>query len=412
MARPRRPEFHPHLADYRRRVGLTQEQVAEQVGVTVEMVRRHEHGISMPIEVYRARYCQLYEATEVELGLKLIGKASRITTPESQHDTGVSTTQSGLIVSTVSDPAWIPEYVDANYLNHVRGHIKQIIALDNRFGGADLAKLAERLFRTVHGRLGEGCYSPSIKTELFAVAGELAEVAGWLSYDADRQDAVRRMNQESLYFTRLAGDKKMELLTLQNSSMHAGFLNRPYEALHIAESVLDGTYRLSPRLRALFLTRKVRALAQNGDESCLRTFGEIKSLYFEGVQSTDPAWAWWIDERELAWHEAMCKQDLGDSKSAIVQFERSVESTPATEIRSQYLHRAYLLAAQVKLKSWAAADNTMQELQPLAREVASTRTAVLIRQILRKLQAEYNKVPQGLLERGAELELVLNNALV
>ncbi|MGH7928640.1 MAG: hypothetical protein ACREQV_12685, partial [Candidatus Binatia bacterium] len=84
----------------------------------------------------------------------------------------------------------------------------------------------------------------------------------------------------------------------------------------------------------------------------------------------------------------------------------------ATEIRSQYLHRAYLLAAQVKLKSWAAADNTMQELQPLAREVASTRTAVLIRQILRKLQTEYNKAPQGLLGRGVELELVLNNAPV
>lgn len=415
MARPRRPEFHPHLADNRRRVGLTQEQVAEQVGITVEMVRRHEHGISMPVERSRARYCQLYEATEVELGLKPNSETSVLLVHQNRdipEDVESSTKPRKLVVSTVNAPIWRPEYVDVNYLTAVQGHIEQIIALDNRFGGADLAKLTERLFRTVHGRLGEGAYSANIKTDLFAVAGELAEVAGWLSYDADRQDAVRRMNQESLYFTRLAGDKKMELLTLQNASMHAGFLNRPYEALHIAESVLEGGYHLSSRLRALFLTRKVRALAQAGDDSCLRMFGEIQLLYSEGLQSTDPAWAWWIDERELAWHEAMCRQDLGDSKLAIVQFERSVEATPATEIRSQYLHRAYLLASQVKLKSWAAADNTMQELQPLAREVASTRTVVLIRQTLRELQAQDNKVPKWLLERGAELELVLSNAPV
>ncbi|MGH3796800.1 MAG: helix-turn-helix domain-containing protein [Pseudonocardiaceae bacterium] len=408
MARPRRPEFHPRLADYRRRRGLTQEQVAEVVGVTAEMVRKHEHGISMPIEIYRERYSSLYCATQVELGLQLPA-LERITTgtmlqlclPISHESTSLSSIT----------PIWTAEYVDSNYLTAAHGYIKQIIALDNRFGGADLARLAERFFRTIHSRLGEGSYSPGIKKDLLAVAGEIAEVAGWLSYDADRQDSVRRMNQESLYFTRLAGDKKMELLTLQNASMHAGFLNRSHEALHIAESVLDGGYHLSPRVRALFLTRKARALAQGGDESSLRLFREIQSLYFEGVQSTDPDWAWWIDERELAWHEAMCRQDLGDSKSAIVQFERSVEATPSTEIRSQYLHRAYLLAAQVKLRSWTAADNTMGQLRPLITEVASTRTALLIQRVLQELQADDRRVPEGLLERGAEISSILDDAL-
>jgi hypothetical protein len=113
------------------------------------------------------------------------------------------------------------------------------------------------------------------------------------------------MNQESLYFSRLAGDKTIELLTLQNASMHAASQGRPREALQIARSVLEGGYRLSPRVRALFLTRKARALAQGGDEGALRLIPEIRSLFLEGVGDRDPAWAWWIDERELAWHEAM-----------------------------------------------------------------------------------------------------------
>ncbi|MGH3630775.1 MAG: helix-turn-helix domain-containing protein [Sciscionella sp.] len=411
MARPRRPEFHPRLADYRRRRGLTQEQVAEEVGITVEMVRRHEHGIAMPIKIYRERYSSLYGATQAELGLQLdFDQASVLERYSAGHTAVVSLATSPGATLSVATPIWTAEYIDSNYLAAAQSYIKQIIALDNRFGGAELAKLAERFFRTVHSRLGEGTYSPSIKTDLLAVAGEIAEVAGWLSYDADRQDAVRRMNQESLYFTRLAGDKKMELLTLQNASMHAGFLNRSREALYIAESVLDGDYQLSARVRALFLTRKARALAQSGDESSLRMFGEIQSLYLEGVQSTDPDWAWWIDERELAWHEAMCKQDLGDSKSAVVQFERSVEATPSTEIRSQYLHRAYLLAAQVRLRSWTAAEDTMRQLQPLVTEVASTRTALLIRKALRELQAGDKRVPEGVLERGMQLGSMFDNA--
>ena len=76
----------------------------------------------------------------------------------------------------------------------------------------------------------------------------------------------------------------------------------------------------------------------------------------EGVSDEDPAWAWWIDERELAWHEAMVQRDLGMPERAIAQFERSVIATPPTEIRSQYLHRAYLLQAQVDNATWDDAE--------------------------------------------------------
>ena len=69
MARPRRPPLSPRLAFFRQRRGLTQEQIAEAVGITVEMVRRHEKGIAHPAPQYRRRYCALYRATERALGL-------------------------------------------------------------------------------------------------------------------------------------------------------------------------------------------------------------------------------------------------------------------------------------------------------------------------------------------------------
>jgi len=227
-------------------------------------------------------------------------------------------------------------------LESINSHIHEIVALDNRFGGADLLRLSTRFFWNLRDQLGTGSYDPRLERDLHSAAGELAEVVGWLAYDAEAHDLCRRMNQESLYFTRLAGDKTVELLTLQNSSMHAAAEGRPREALHIARSVLEGSYKLSPRVKALFLMRKARALAQSGDESALALLPEIRGLYLNGVSDTDPAWAWWIDDRELAWHEAMVERDLGLASKAIDHFERSVMATPADEIRSQYLHHAYL----------------------------------------------------------------------
>jgi hypothetical protein len=302
-----------------------------------------------------------------------------------------------------------PEFGDSEYLQAIRSHIHEIVALDNRFGAVDLIRLSTRFFRTLHDHLGVGTYDPKLERDLHSAAGELAEVVGWLAYDAEAHDLCRRMNQESLYFTRLAGDKTIELLTLQNSSMHAASQGRPREALQLARAVLEGDYRLTPRLKALFLTRKARALAQGGDESALALLPEIWELFLQGVNDGDPAWAWWFDQRELDWHEAMIHRDLGLSSRAVDQFERSVMAIPSDEIRSQYVHRAHLLQAQVDTSAWDAAEQTIRQLIPLSREVASTRTVVLLRGIPSQL-ARNAKAPGALQEQVAMLSAALDEA--
>jgi hypothetical protein len=304
-----------------------------------------------------------------------------------------------------------PEFGDTEQIESIGTHIREIVALDNRFGGVDLVKLSARFFRTVHRQLGAGTYDPRLEHDLQSAAAELAELVGWLAYDAEAHDLARRMNQESLFYARLAGDKVIELLTLQNASMHAAAQGRPGEALQIARSVLEGDYRLSPRLRAMFLIRKARALGQDGDEGSLRSFAEIRSLFLEGVSDADPTWAWWIDEHELDWQEAMVRSDLGLASQAITQFEQSVAATPPNEMRGQYIHRAYLLQAQVDNRTWDAAEQTIRQLLPLATEVASARTVVLLRDTLRQL-ATYDQVPLPLQEQAALLSATLDEAPV
>src|SRR5262245_10693509 len=79
MARPRRPALAPRLVGYRQARGLTQEQVADALGITAEMVRRHEKGENHPSADYRRRYSVLYRASQADLGLVpgAVGGAAR-----------------------------------------------------------------------------------------------------------------------------------------------------------------------------------------------------------------------------------------------------------------------------------------------------------------------------------------------
>lgn len=306
-------------------------------------------------------------------------------------------------------PPLVAEYGDADFLESARGYLGHLVSLDNRFGAAEIVPLAVRYFKSLRNLLGTGAYDPSLERDLQAVTGELAELGGWLAYDAERHDLVRALNQEALFYTQLAGDRSIELLTLQNASMHAGAMGRPSEALQLANRVLNG-FDLSPRLRALFLTRKARALAQGGDESALPLFDEIESLYLEGVRDDDPAWAWWIDERELAWHKAMATDALQHSGAALPEFEHSVLATDPNEMRSQYLHRAFLLRAQINAGSWGEVENTIGTLLPLIPQVESTRTKVLIRESIATVAGRTQKVPDGIETGIAKLGIALDQA--
>lgn len=286
-------------------------------------------------------------------------------------------------------------------------HIGDIVRLDNRYGSVDLVRLTMQMFRALRQKL-EGCEQDStILPDVFAVLGETAEVAGWLAYDANRHELVRTMNHESLHYSRLAGDRATELLTLQNYSMHAGSMGRPVEALQIARSVLESGDPLSPRVEALFLTRKARALAQAGDESAMSQFQKVRSLYLDGTTDADPSWAWWVDERELAWHEAMALRDLGQLDRALELFNRSVEATPDGETRSQFLHRAYLLQAQIEVGSWRDATASVPRLMQLSSEVGSPRTFSILRDSISRADA-MNNVPRTVSDSTDELVAALD----
>jgi hypothetical protein len=143
----------------------------------------------------------------------------------------------GSLIAFSSAPV---EFGDADYLRGVRGCIRDLVALDGGPEGLDLVRIAVGCFQALTRLLAAGKYARRLEKDFRAAAGELAEVAGWLAFEDQQHGLAGRLNRMSLFFSRSAGDKQIELLTLQNSSLHVAPLGRPHEALEIARSVIEG----------------------------------------------------------------------------------------------------------------------------------------------------------------------------
>jgi hypothetical protein len=257
--------------------------------------------------------------------------------------------------------------------------------LDQRIGGNETSPLIERAFRQIRRRIDNSEIKKGVGRDIYAVAAEVAEVAGWSLYDAGEYEKAEHLNHESINLARLAGDRSMELFVLQNMSMQAGHLGRARVSLDIARLALDN-WRLSPRLEALFKVREARALAQlNVSHEARQQLSHARGLFLEGVQENDPSWAWWVDENELAWHEGMIELDLGRRRECVEFFEVSAAGIPGHRVRTSYNHHTSLLSAYVHNSAWREAETVMSTLLHQVGSVGSRRTDRLLGVTLKRI---------------------------
>jgi len=274
-------------------------------------------------------------------------------------------------------------------------------------GGDEVAPLAVRSLLAAQRRLHAGAYRPSIERDLLAAAGELAELAGWLLFDADQQDAARQMNHEALHLTRLAGDRSMELLILGNMSFQDIFAGRPGSTLQVTRAVLGGRYPvLTSRLEVIFGVREARALAQLQDRAgALRVLDRARSRFEDGVSDRDPAWAWWIDEGEVIHQTGLCHAELGDHQEALTLLQRAAERCSPDLARSRFIFRVRLLQAMTEARAWDDALATIDDVLPYVGEVGSRRTIDLLRRTAQRIAQD--GAPPRLVEAGSNLGDVL-----
>ncbi|MGQ4266984.1 DNA-binding protein [Nocardiopsis changdeensis] len=218
--------------------------------------------------------------------------------------------------------------------------------------------------------------------DLLAAAAEAHQVAGWIAYDAEHQRFSRRMSLEALRLARAAGDRSMEHFALAQLAMQDVHVHRPAEAADICDAVTPQT---RGSVRTLFTLRAARAAGQLGER--MRALDLIRlthSRHLDGPRDGDPAWSWWVNEAEIAWHHAMIHADTGDRAGAVERFAAATDRPGYA--RAVFVAHASLLWALARARAWSEAEEVLvHEVLPRLGNVASTRVERMLAEAARRL---------------------------
>lgn|GEM_PF-558473 len=152
-----------------------------------------------------------------------------------------------------------------------------------------------------------------VTRRLFGVAAELAELAGWMSYDIGLQPTAQKYFVLALHAAREAGDKPLGSYVLSNMSRQMIHLGRPDDALELVHLAQYGSRDSSTaRTQAMLYAMEARAYANMGAPGkCKRAVRMAEDCFADAAPGDgDPDWIRFFSEAELNGENAHSYRDL------------------------------------------------------------------------------------------------------
>ncbi|MFF7167530.1 hypothetical protein ACFZBP_40220 [Streptomyces sp. NPDC008086] len=150
--------------------------------------------------------------------------------------------------------------------------------------------------------------------KLFKVAAELAELAGWMSYDVGLQPTAQKYFVLALHAAKEAGDRPLGSYVLSSMSRQMIHLGRPDDALELIHLAQYGSRDCaSPRTQSMLYAMEARAYANMGQPGkCKRAVRMAEDTFAEAADwdEPDPDWIRFFSEAELYGENSHSYRDL------------------------------------------------------------------------------------------------------
>lgn len=277
--------------------------------------------------------------------------------------------------------------------DYVRNAVAHFLEHDNRHGGDHVADAAKQVWKSEQRKLT----TYEDKKRLADVA-EIAEVAGWLLFDANRHEEARQAFMESRHLAELAGDKPMQWFALDMLAMQDVQNGNPGEALRISEELMTNP-RVPGRVALLGRVRHSRALALTGDRTrTLDALERAQGALQDSIGPRDPEWAWWVDEMEVIGHRGEALISLGDHKGALPHLQRANELVKPVGRGALYYSVAELTAL-ANVGAWRESEVTLTRIAGILESVTSSRSRARLKGTLRVIERD---APDWLREHARE----------
>jgi hypothetical protein len=161
------------------------------------------------------------------------------------------------------EPTPVPARVGATDIEQVRSAAGVFESWGYTNGGGLVREAVLAQLRWSAGLLEATC-PESLRPALFSAVGELAQISGWMAFDACAQDEARRVLSFALACAETAQDWDLRAGVLGCMTIQAICTGRPDEGLTLAEHALVRADRLHAAARAQLHSDRARALAKMG----------------------------------------------------------------------------------------------------------------------------------------------------
>lgn len=287
----------------------------------------------------------------------------------------------------------LPAFVDV-----LEGHLGRLRRLDDTAGGGALSQRYVRIeLAGVLDLVRSSSYTTDVGTRLLATASGMAQLSGWMAFDADLHAAAQRYQLLAIRLARAAGDTTTVANVLGMLAYQHAATSKPAAALRYAEAAVDHTARSSPVVRARAWGRMATAHAAAGDISAFRDATDRCRTLLEHRRDDDPPSLYYFTPEQVSAEAGHALVELAATNSAHTRrllAEATTLLSPLTDHgptsgfpRSALLHGIHLAHAHLLARDPEATAATLLQLADRVPDVQSIRCRNLLRRIRRSAGA-------------------------
>ncbi|WP_315987306.1 helix-turn-helix transcriptional regulator [Streptomyces sp. uw30] len=222
--------------------------------------------------------------------------------------------------------------------------------------------------------------------ELLALAARFAEFTGWLSQEANDDNAALRWTAHAVDLAAACGDRDLASYALVRRALITYYRGEADDTIALAEGALSG--RLPPRIRGLAAQREAQGQALAGDhDACMRGLDRARALLSRdpGPAPGAPILGTTHVDDPVSMVTGWCLVDLGRPRAAADILDRECARLPTDAWRTQVRYGVRRALAHARAGEIDHACELTEQLLPLASSVSSATIATDLRRLSRTL---------------------------
>lgn len=269
----------------------------------------------------------------------------------------------GSLLSFAFAPLPTSGRIGTSDVDRIREGIDRLHAVDDAYGGEQLAGIAEEFVQQIETAMSRCLYGPRVEKSLYKVIGQLHASAGWFSFDSGDQVRAGRNFDSGLRASLLANDRMLQARIWAYMSRQSWELGRATETVTIARAALDATRNTRDhRLTALLHGRLALGYAASGQGTrCGTALARAETALDRVGDAPADAWLAFVGPGELLGAAAMAHMNLRQPDKAAQQEEQGMRLLDPAFRRNRF-------AKSVHLSECYLADNRLEQAVSMAGE--------------------------------------------